>query len=75
MVLVLARVIGIGVETADMLVQEVLSRTIRDRRRVMLALPAPRRKRSQTAREGIGPPGQRARVARHDPAGVAPAAP
>ena len=30
----LARVIGVGVETADMLVQEVLSRTMRDRRAV-----------------------------------------
>jgi hypothetical protein len=30
----LARVIGIGVETADMLVQEVLSRNLRDRRAV-----------------------------------------
>src|SRR5436853_1232812 len=34
MVRLLARVIGIGVETADMLVQEVLSRTMRDRRAV-----------------------------------------
>jgi transposase len=34
MVLVLARVIGIGIETADMLVQEVLSRNLRDRRAV-----------------------------------------
>lgn len=34
MVLLLARVIGIGVETADMLVREVLSRTMRDRRAV-----------------------------------------
>jgi hypothetical protein len=32
MVLLLARVIGVGAETADMLVQEVLSRTMRDRR-------------------------------------------
>jgi transposase len=31
---VVARVIGIGIETADMLVQEVLSRTKRDRRAV-----------------------------------------
>jgi transposase len=30
----LARVIGVGVETADMLVQEVLSRNLRDRRAV-----------------------------------------
>ena len=34
MVLLLARVIGIGVETADMLVREVLSRSMRDRRAV-----------------------------------------
>jgi transposase len=34
MVLVLARVIGIGIDTADMLVQEVLSRNLRDRRAV-----------------------------------------
>jgi transposase len=32
MVCPLARVIGVGIETADMLVQEVLSRTMRDRR-------------------------------------------
>ena len=30
----MARVIGVGVETADMLVQEVLSRDLRDRRAV-----------------------------------------
>jgi transposase len=34
MVRLLAQVIGIGVETADMLVQEVLSRNLRDRRAV-----------------------------------------
>jgi transposase len=34
MVLVLMRVIGIGIETADMLVKEILSRNIRDRRAV-----------------------------------------
>lgn len=34
MVLLLARVIGVGIETADMLVQEVLSRRLRDRRAV-----------------------------------------
>src|SRR5580658_8640087 len=34
MVRLLARVIGIGVETADMLVQEVLSRNLRDRRAI-----------------------------------------
>ena len=34
MVLLLARVIGVGIETADMLVQEILSRNFRDRRAV-----------------------------------------
>ena len=34
MVCLLARVIGVGTETADMLVQEVLSRNMRDRRAV-----------------------------------------
>jgi len=34
MVRLLARVIGIGIETADMLVHEILSRTLRDRRAV-----------------------------------------
>src|SRR5215510_5652984 len=34
MVLLLVRVIGIGIETADMLVQEILSRNLRDRRAV-----------------------------------------
>jgi transposase len=34
MVLMLAQVIGVGIETADMLVHEVLSRQLRDRRAV-----------------------------------------
>ncbi|RUX44186.1 hypothetical protein EOA33_27345 [Mesorhizobium sp. M4A.F.Ca.ET.050.02.1.1] len=34
MVRLLARVVGVGVETADMLVQEVLCRKLRDRRAV-----------------------------------------
>ena len=34
MILLLTRVVGIGVETADMLVQEILSRNLRDRRAV-----------------------------------------
>ena len=34
MVRLLARVVGVGVETADMLVHEVLSRNLRDRRAV-----------------------------------------
>ena len=34
MVLMLARIVGIGIETADMLVRELLSRNLRDRRAV-----------------------------------------
>jgi len=34
MVHLLARVVGVGVETADMLVQEVFSRNLRDRKAV-----------------------------------------
>src|SRR6266702_7737565 len=34
MVRMLASIIGVGVETADMLVQEILSRNLRDRRAV-----------------------------------------
>jgi transposase len=34
MVALLARVLGVGIETADMLVQEVFSRNLRDRRAV-----------------------------------------
>jgi len=34
MVRLLARVIGVGIETADMLVHEILSRSLRDRRAI-----------------------------------------
>lgn len=34
MVRLLARVVGVGIETADMLVQEVLGRNLRDHRAV-----------------------------------------
>src|SRR5260370_24623746 len=34
MVRLLAQIIGVGIETADMLVQEILSRNLRDRRAV-----------------------------------------
>jgi hypothetical protein len=52
MVRLLARVIGIGVETADMLVREALSRNMRDRRavaRLCRSHRLARRKRVQTA--------------------------
>jgi transposase len=58
MVLLLARVIGIGIETADMLVQEVLSRNLRDQRAVaryagLDGLAG--RKRQETPRERARP--------------------
>jgi transposase len=34
MILLLTRVIGVGIETADMLVHEILSRPLRDRKAV-----------------------------------------
>ena len=43
MVRLLARVVGIGIETADMLVQEVLSRNLRDRRAVARSPVSPGR--------------------------------
>jgi len=57
MVRLLARVIGVGIETADMLVQEVLSRTIRDRRVVRRVGLAPTGKRRFTAHTQLGHPG------------------
>ena len=74
MVRLLARVIGVGIETADMLVQEVLSRNMRDRRAVArYARPhwLARREREETPGERAGPFRQRSSSARHDPIGVA----
>jgi transposase len=42
MVRLLARVIGVGIETADMLVHEILSRKLRDRRAAMVLTPVSR---------------------------------
>ena len=55
MLLVLMRVIGIGIETADMLVKEILSRNLRDRRAVALrrAHGLARRKREPAPRKGL----------------------
>src|SRR6476660_4719531 len=72
MVRLLARVMGVGIETADMLVHEVLSRNMRDRRS---ALCRPhwftRRERKETPRERAGPLGQCPGPTRHDSIGVA----
>ena len=75
MVRLLARVIGIGVETADMLVQEVLSAgtcATGGRWRAMAGLTgSPDESGARTSRERAGPIGQRACSARHDPTGMA----
>ena len=60
MVRLLARVMGIGIETADMLVQEVLSRNLRDRRAVARYAAwnwLARREREEAPREGWRGPG------------------
>ncbi len=44
MVRLIARIIGIGVETADMLVHEILSRQLRDRRAVARYAASPDRR-------------------------------
>jgi len=70
----LARVIGIGIETADMLVQEILSRKLRDRRavaRYAWAHGIARRERFETPREGPGQGRQCAGTTWADPVGVA----
>jgi len=81
MILLLARVIGIGIETADMLVQEVLSRKLRDRRAVArAACPGAGRgrtdrlargKRRPPARKGFGQGGQCPGSPRHAATGLA----
>jgi transposase len=58
MVRLLARVIGVGVETADMLVHEILSRSMRDRRAVARYAGLhwlARREREEAPRERTGP--------------------
>src|ERR671929_211657 len=70
----LTRVVGVGVETADMLVHEVLSRGLRDRRAVaryagLTGSPdesGSRRREKGLARSGNARPG----APRHDPAGL-----
>ena len=74
MVRLLARVIGVGIETADMLVQEVLSRNLRDRRAVARyagLTGSPDESGSKTPGERACPIRQRSSAAGHDPIGVA----
>jgi hypothetical protein len=62
----LASIEGVGLEAAETLVTEVLSRSLRDR-----PDRVPGRERLAKPREGVGAVGQCARAARHDPAGLA----
>ena len=74
MVRLLARVIGVGIETADMLVHEVLSRNLRDRRAVARyagLTGAPDESGSRRREKALAPRRQRPGTARHDPAGLA----
>ena len=72
MVRLLARVMGIGIETADMLVQEVLSRNLRDRRGcALMPVWLARREREEAPREGAGEVRESPGSAGHDPIGVA----
>jgi transposase len=79
----LARIVGVGVETADLLVHEVLSRPMRDRRAVaryagLTDSPdesgAPSRTRARQSRQRPGPPRVKPvgwRPTRHDPTRLA----
>ena len=74
MVRLLARVMGIGIETADMLVQEVLSRNLRDRRAVARyagLTGSPDESGEEAPREGAGEVRESPGSAGHDPIGVA----
>jgi len=74
MVNLLARIMGIGIDTADMLVHEVLVRKLaRSKSRRPLCGPdrLTRRERQPAARERARQGGQRPRPARDDPTGLA----
>src|SRR5215210_4234300 len=74
MVRLLAQVVGVGLETADMLVHEVLSRNLRDRRAVARYAGLHRfagRERPPAMGERARQGGQRPRAPGDDPAGLA----
>ncbi|MEJ7715968.1 MAG: transposase [Thermoleophilaceae bacterium] len=79
MVRLLASIVGVGVETADMLVQEVLSRNLRDRRAVARyagLTGSPDESGSKRREKGLGQVGQCPRAPRPDPTRLAlPAVP
>ena len=73
MIVLLARVLGMGIETADMLVREALSRNLRDRRAVarLGGLTGRQTNRLQTPRERACQGGLRAAAHGRDPIGLA----
>jgi transposase len=73
MVRPLARVIGSGIEAADMLAQEVLSRNMRDRRAVAryAGLTGSPDESGTRRRQKVWLVWQRSSAARHDPIGAA----
>src|SRR5262249_50182861 len=74
MVRLLARVIGVGIETADMLVHEVLSRNMHDRRAIARyagLTGSPDEERQKTPGERVSPFRQWSSSARHGAIGVA----
>ena len=74
MIRLLARVIGVGIETADMLVHEILSRNLRDRKAVARyggLTGSPDESGARRREKGLARAGNRPGAPRHDPAGVA----
>src|SRR5215210_1060512 len=74
MVRLLAQVVGVGLETADMLVHEILWRNLRDRRAVARyagLTGAPDESGSKRREKGLAKGGQRPRAPRDDPTGLA----
>jgi transposase len=75
MVRLIARVLGVAIETADMLVNEVLSRNLRDRRAVARyagLTGAPDESGKRRREKGLASPRrQRPCPPRHDPTGLA----
>ena len=74
MVRLLARVIGVGIETADMLVHEILSRNLRDQRAVARyagLTGSPDESGKKSREKGLGQSRQRPCATRHDPTRVA----
>ena len=74
MVVLLARVVGVGLETADMLVQEVLCAAAagsQGRRTLRRPDRLARRERAPASRKGPGKVRQRPRAPRPDPVGLA----